>query len=122
MSKKILLIEDDALVRDSIVDLLMIGGFDVDVAENGKVGLERIEQSHPDLVICDVMMPVMDGYEVLEELKRSGKINELYFMFLSAKSREADMQKGMELGAHDYFFKPFRNMELLDKVEQVLSN
>lgn len=119
--KKILLIEDDEFVRESISDLLMISGYNIDTAVNGKDGLDKISKLKPELVICDVMMPVMDGFEVLEKLKESGIIDEIYFMFLSAKSRESDVMQGLEMGANDYMIKPFRNSDLLDKVEKTLS-
>ena len=121
-NQKILLIEDDEFVRESISDLLMISGYSIDTADNGREGLEKIMDITPALVICDVMMPEMDGFQLLEELNNNGMAERLYFMFLSAKSRESDVQKGLEMGADDYFIKPFRNSDLLAKVEEVLSS
>jgi DNA-binding response OmpR family regulator len=117
---RILLIEDDDLVRESISDLLMLADYDVTTAVNGKEGLEIIQTQVPELIICDVMMPVMDGFQLLEKLKELDIIDSTYFMFLSAKSRESDLEKGKEMGAHDYLIKPFRNEDLLNKVKSIL--
>jgi|SRR6056297_3778580 len=119
--KKILLVEDDEFVRESISDLLMISGYNIDTAVNGREGFEKISKQKPALVICDVMMPVMDGFQLLEKIKESGFADKVYFMFLSAKSRESDMEHGLEMGANNYMVKPFRNSDLLDKVEEILS-
>lgn len=119
--KKILLVEDDEFVRESISDLLMISGYNIDTAVNGREGFEKISKQKPALVICDVMMPVMDGFQLLEKIKESGFADKIYFMFLSAKSRESDMKHGLEMGANNYMVKPFRNSDLLDKVEEILS-
>lgn len=119
--KKILLVEDDEFVRESISDLLMISGYNIDTAVNGREGFEKISKQKPALVICDVMMPVMDGFQLLEKIKESGFADKIYFMFLSAKSRESDMEHGLEMGADNYMIKPFRNSDLVDKVEKVLS-
>lgn len=120
-NKKILLVEDDEFVRESISDLLMISGYEIETADNGQEGLEKFLDEKPALVICDVMMPVMDGFQLLQELKEKGMSDQVYFMFLSAKSRESDVQKGLEMGADDYLIKPFRNSDLLEKVDEVLS-
>ncbi|MFO7799223.1 MAG: response regulator [Rhodohalobacter sp.] len=119
--KKILLVEDDEFVRESITDLLIISGYNIDTAVNGAEGFEKISDEKPALVICDVMMPVMDGFQLLEKLITTGLADEIYFMFLSAKSREADMEKGLEMGANDYMVKPFRNSDLLNKVENIFT-
>lgn len=120
MGKRIILIEDDALVKESIEDILMIGGYDVETAENGEVGYQKIKENLPDLVISDVMMPKMDGFELITRLQNESV--EVPFLFLSAKSREDDMVKGLKLGADDYLVKPFNNAELLQKVEELLQN
>lgn len=119
-SFKILLIEDDELVRESISDLLLVNGYDIITAVNGKEGYEYITSEKPGLVICDIMMPVMNGFEVLMKLKQDQLLSDIYFMFLSAKSRESDLEKGKELGAHDYLIKPFRNEDLLAKIREVM--
>lgn len=116
--KTILLIEDDELVRESILDVLMITGHKVEVAENGEEGLALINKALPDLVISDVMMPKMDGFELLKRLNEEQI--KVPFMFLSAKSREVDMLNGLKLGANDYIIKPFANEELIAKIESLL--
>lgn len=120
MASNILLIEDDDLVRESVTDLLMISGYDVDSANNGEEGLQKILAIKPALVICDVMMPVMDGFELLKRVKEQGLLGQMYFMFLTAKTREGDMETGRKLGAHDYMIKPFRNSDLLAKVQEIV--
>jgi DNA-binding response OmpR family regulator len=120
MSKKILLIEDDTLVRETVQDVLSIGGYDIEIAENGLIGYQKIKEMNPDLVISDVMMPKMDGFELIQRLESESV--RVKFLFLSAKSREEDLLKGLRLGADDYLVKPFNNMELLNKVEELISD
>lgn len=118
MGKQILLIEDDHLVKESVMDLLVIGGYEVDTADNGEEGFSMIMDKHPDLVISDVMMPKMDGFELI--MKMNEESVKVPFLFLTAKSRQDDMKKGLQLGADDYLIKPFSNSELLQKVEDLL--
>ncbi|WP_017296959.1 hybrid sensor histidine kinase/response regulator [Nodosilinea nodulosa] len=110
---KILVIEDEAGVRDSIVDILNAENFIVDSATNGQEGLSQIHEFKPDLVICDVMMPVLDGYGVLEQIRQDPHFATLPFVFLSAKAERADLRSGMDLGADDYLTKPFTHADLL---------
>ncbi len=109
----ILVIEDETPLRESIRDTLYFEGFDVLEAENGKVGLHLAQQHKPDLIICDIMMPELDGYGVLEALR-----NELTvpFLFLTAKVERDDIRKGMNMGADDYLTKPFSHDELLSAI------
>lgn len=115
--KTILVIEDDQNIRDSISDLLETSNFNVLAAANGKEGLALALAHDPDLILCDVMMPVMDGYEVIAAVRKERKLAETPFIFLSAKAQKADMRKGMDLGADDYLTKPFKAQELFDAVE-----
>ncbi|MBE9005681.1 response regulator [Fortiea sp. LEGE XX443] len=110
---KILVIEDDINVRQNIVDLLYAENFNVIIAENGYIGLQLAQAEIPDLVICDVMMPELDGYEVLKELRQNPKTAIIPLIFLTAKSEKTDFRKGMDLGADDYIIKPFSRTELL---------
>lgn len=115
--KKILVIEDNKAVRDNIGEILMLAGYEVIYAENGKEGADKAIKNIPDLVICDIMMPVLDGYGVLHVLSKNLNTSAIPFIFLSAKADRVDLRKGMELGADDYITKPFDGVELLNAVE-----
>lgn len=116
-SKTILVIEDDQNIRESITDLLETSNFNVISAPNGRDGLALAIEKVPDLILCDVMMPIMDGYEVIQEVRKEKTLKDVPFIFLSAKSQKTDLRKGMDLGADDYLTKPFRAQELFDAVE-----
>ena len=118
--KKILLIEDNADVRDNTAEILELSNYEVIVAENGKTGVEKALQHLPDLIICDIMMPVLDGYGVLHALHKNKTIKNTPFIFLTAKTERGDFRKGMELGADDYITKPFSGAELLSAVDSRL--
>jgi CRP-like cAMP-binding protein/CheY-like chemotaxis protein len=115
--KTILLIEDDADVRDNTAEILELASYRVLKAENGRRGVELARKEKPDLVLCDIMMPELDGYSVLHMLGRDPATAELPFIFLSAKAERGDVRKGMELGADDYLTKPFEESELLNAIE-----
>ena len=114
--KKILVIEDERLVRDNILDCLEDGGYEVIGVDNGQVGLDWASEHKPDLILCDVMLPELDGYEVLRSLRQEPTTALLPFVFLSAKVEKAEIRHGMNLGADDYITKPFTPDELLDTV------
>ncbi len=118
--KKILVIEDNDEVRDNIAEILELSGYEVITTENGKAGTELAIEQVPDLIICDIMMPVLDGYGVVYLLNQNTKTNSIPFIFLTAKSEKTDFRKGMELGADDYITKPFEGIELLKAVEMRL--
>ncbi|HTQ27113.1 MAG TPA: response regulator [Puia sp.] len=118
--KKILLIEDNATIRENTAEILSLANYQVFTAENGKLGVELALKEHPDLIICDVMMPVLDGYGVLHLLHQNSALRNTPFIFLTAKTERADLRKGMELGADDYISKPFEETELLNAVESRL--
>jgi DNA-binding NtrC family response regulator len=113
---RILVIEDDATVRSNVLDLLEAEGYVGIAAENGKQGLELAVQQLPDLVICDVNMPGLDGFEVFELLSARPATAVIPFIFLSARAERADVRRGMALGADDYLTKPFTRVELLDSI------
>ncbi|MEO8589396.1 MAG: response regulator [Flavobacteriales bacterium] len=115
--KTILLIEDNADMRDNTAEMLELADYRVLKAENGKRGVELARTQTPDLVLCDIMMPELDGYGVLHMLGRNPATAEVPFIFLSAKAERGDVRKGMELGADDYLTKPFEESELLNAVE-----
>jgi len=119
--KKILIIEDDSNVRGNIAVLLEEENFAVAIADNGKVGIEKAREFLPDLIICDVLMPIASGYDVLKELAKSKNTRSIPFIFLTAKVEREDIRMGMELGADDYLFKPFKLEELLNAINSRLS-
>ncbi|WP_127127608.1 response regulator [Pseudoflavitalea rhizosphaerae] len=115
--KKILLIEDNNDIRENTAEILSMANYQVITAENGKSGVESALREKPDLIICDIMMPVLDGYGVLHMLHKQPGVQHTPFIFLSAKAERSDIRKGMELGADDYITKPFTGTELLNAVE-----
>lgn len=115
--KKILLIEDNQGIRENTAEILELANYKVYTADNGKTGVELALREKPDLIICDIMMPVLDGYGVLHLLHKNPDIKYTPFIFLSAKAERSDMRRGMELGADDYLTKPFEETELLSAVE-----
>lgn len=118
--KKILLIEDNDDVRENTAEILELDNYNVYLAENGKIGIEMAQKYLPDLIICDIMMPVLDGYGVLHTLHKIEKLKNIPFIFLTAKAERNDFRKGMELGADDYITKPFSGTELLNAVDRRL--
>ena len=119
--KKILVIEDNEDIRENLLEILELAGYTALSAENGKRGIEIAEQFLPDLILCDVMMPVLDGYGTLSILRKKIKTADIPFVFLTAKSEKNDFRYGMNLGADDYITKPFESNELLSVIELRLS-
>ncbi|MCS6972867.1 MAG: response regulator [Cyclobacteriaceae bacterium] len=119
--KKILLIEDNPEVRENTSEILSLANYQVITAENGKAGVELALQEKPDLIICDIMMPELDGYGVLHILSKKPETASIPFIFLTAKTEKSDIRKGMTLGADDYLTKPFDDTDLLNAVESRLN-
>jgi DNA-binding response OmpR family regulator len=115
--KKILIIEDNLEVRENTAEILSLAGYEVVTAENGKVGVEQAQKLFPDIIICDIMMPELDGYGVLHILSKKSDTASIPFIFLTAKTETADIRKGMNLGADDYLTKPFDDTDLLNAIE-----
>ena len=115
--KKILLIEDNEDICSNTAEILELSNYKVITAENGKIGVEKAISEKPDLIICDIMMPVLDGYGVLHAVHKNEGIKNTPFIFLTAKTERSDFRKGMELGADDYITKPFTGTELLNAVD-----
>ena len=113
MNKKILVIEDNTDIRENLVEILELAGYEVKSAENGKLGVESAENDPPDLILCDVMTPVLDGYGALRILRSKPKTADIPLIFLTAKAEKTDFRYGMNLGADDYITKPFESNELL---------
>src|SRR5579875_1176862 len=114
---KILVIEDNDEVRENTAEILMLSDYEVITAANGKEGVEVALAQLPDLIVCDIMMPVLDGYGVLHLLSKHKETATIPFIFLTAKAEKVDLRKGMEMGADDYLTKPFDGIELLNAVE-----
>lgn len=118
---KIVLIEDNRDMRENIKEILELDGHDVYIAENGKLGVELIKNELPDLILCDIMMPELDGYGVLYIISKNPTTSSIPFIFLTAKSERDDFRKGMNMGADDYLTKPFDDTQLLDAIEKRLN-
>ena len=113
MKKTILIIEDNADIRENVSELLEISGYTTFTANNGKDGLESAQKNYPNLVLCDITMPILDGYGVLRAFENIPEIAGTPFIFMTAKAEKADFRTGMDLGADDYLAKPFSGDELL---------
>ncbi len=118
--KLILVIEDNLDVRENIAEILDLSGYKTLEAENGKIGVALARSHKPDLILCDVMMPELDGFGVLKILNNTPGLSHIPFMFLTAKAEKSDFRKGMGLGADDYITKPFDDVELLEAIEMRL--
>jgi len=118
--KKILVIEDNLEVRSNLKDILELSDFQVVVAENGLEGVAKAKTENPDLILCDIMMPELDGHGTLKILSQNTNTASIPFIFLTAKAEKEDFRKGMELGADDYIVKPFKSMELLEAINRRL--
>lgn len=118
--KKILVMEDEDAIRENISDALSLNDYQVFIADNGVDGVHLANEMKPDLILCDIMMPKMDGYQVLEAIKSDEKGITIPFIFISAKGKHEDIRKGMNMGADDYLIKPFLFQDLLTMVSSKL--
>src|SRR5687768_11845292 len=115
--KTILIIDDHSDIRENIAEILTLAGYNTLTAENGKKGVELALANKPSLIVCDIMMPELDGYGVLHLLRKNPSTEQIPFIFLTAKVERSDFRKGMELGADDFITKPFDDLELLNAIE-----
>jgi DNA-binding response OmpR family regulator len=113
----LLIIDDHDDIRENISEILSLAGYRTFSAENGKRGVEKAIQEKPDLIVCDIMMPELDGYGVLHLVRKNPETEHIPFIFLTAKTERGDFRKGMEMGADDYITKPFDDLELLNAIE-----
>lgn len=115
--KTILVVDDNTDIRENTAEILMLAGYNTFTAENGKRGVETALREKPDLIVCDIMMPDLDGYGVLHLLRTNPATEHIPLIFLTAKTERTDFRKGMEMGADDYITKPFDDLELLKAIE-----
>ncbi|MBC7873256.1 MAG: response regulator [Ferruginibacter sp.] len=118
--KSVLVIDDNSDIRENTAEILELAGYKTFTAENGKKGVETALREKPDVIVCDIMMPELDGYGVLHLLRRNPDTERIPFVFLTAKTERNDFRKGMEMGADDYITKPFEDIELLNAIEMRL--
>jgi DNA-binding response OmpR family regulator len=118
--KKILVVDDDPYILMSLEFLMKKNGYDVMVARNGTEALDIVEKQLPDLVLLDIMMPDVDGYEIYKHIKGSKKLKDAKVVFMSAKSKEADIKKGYDLGASLYITKPFSTREMMKQIKELI--
>jgi DNA-binding response OmpR family regulator len=117
MQKTVLVIDDNNDIRENTAEILDLAGYKTFTAENGKRGVEIAIKEKPSVIVCDIMMPELDGYGVLHLLRKNPDTENIPFIFLTAKTERSDFRKGMEMGADDYITKPFEDIELLNAVE-----
>ncbi|HEY9539813.1 MAG TPA: response regulator [Kiloniellaceae bacterium] len=120
MGQRVLVVEDEPNIVESLSFLMKREGFDVQVATDGATALQIVERDLPDLVVLDVMLPRRDGYDVCKAIRASRRLDGVRIMMLSAKGRELDRRKGLDLGADDYVTKPFSTRELIDRARALL--
>ncbi len=119
---RILIAEDNAEIRTLVSSILVEEGHKVGVAQNGQQALDMMQDDAPDVLVLDIMMPQMDGYSVLKELKSSGIKEQMKILILTAKTSESDWVRGYKLGADSYLTKPFDTDELINAIEDLLSS
>lgn len=116
--KTVLIIEDNLEIRENTAEILELAGYKVINAENGKVGLTMAERSKPDIILCDIMMPEVNGYEVIRELKNNPVTSSIPFIYVTASGEKKEVEKAMGLGANGYVRKPFDTKELLQAIDR----
>jgi len=117
---KILVVDDEIYILQILEFSLGAEGFEVITANNGELAVEKAVQTQPDLIVLDIMMPVLDGYETCRRLKRQSETKNIPVILLTAKGREADKRLGFEVGAADYIVKPFSPSRLIDRIEEII--
>lgn len=119
--KKILIVDDEPNIVMSLEYTFKKSNYEVFIARDGQEALDIVKNTIPDLIILDVMMPMVDGYNTLEQIKKDDKLQHIKVVFLSAKNKESDIEKGMALGADAYLTKPFSIKKVVDQVNELLS-
>lgn len=118
--KKILIVDDELSILVPLQFLMEKSGYDPKLAQSGKEAIEKISNFKPDLVLLDIMLPDLDGYEIYQRIRENKEWDQIKVIFLTAKNRDTDIAKGLALGADAYIVKPFSNVELLDKVAALI--
>ena len=118
--KKVLVVDDDPYILMSVEFLMKKNGYDVMVARNGLEALDLVERQVPDVVLLDIMMPDVDGYQICTHIKNSDKLKQIKVVFMSAKTKDTDIQKGYDLGASLYIIKPFSTRELAKQINALM--
>ena len=119
---KVLMIEDETTLREEIVELLTFDGYEAFGAEEGQTGIASALDDHPDVILCDVSMPGLDGYAVLRELRANPATAAIPFIFMSARAGHNDIDEGMKVGANGYLTKPFYHKDLIGAIEACIAN
>lgn len=118
---KVLIVEDETNIRNNLSEILEMNGYEVAVAENGQEALLALQSDQPDIILSDILMPVMNGYDLLRNVQANPKLRHLPFLFLSAKIELEDIRNGMNLGADDYLTKPVKYQELVKAIDMRLN-
>ena len=118
--KKILIVDDELSILVPLKYLLEKKGYETELAQSGKEAIEKIEEFQPDLVLLDIMLPDLDGYEIYHMIRQQEKWQSIRIVFLTAKNQETDMAKGLAMGADAYITKPFSNVQLIDKIRELI--
>jgi DNA-binding response OmpR family regulator len=121
MSKTILIVDDEAYIVTSLEYVMQSAGFEVAVAYDGEEALAKVAEKVPDLMILDLMMPKLDGFEVCEKIRENPLWKDIRIIILTAKGRDIERKKGMSLGADDYMTKPFSTRDILNRVKELLA-
>ena len=121
MASSVLIVDDEDHIVTSLSYVMKNAGFEVSSASDGEQALEKISSIKPDLVILDVMMPKLDGFEVCKAVRADSRLNSVRIIILTAKGRDTERQKGLELGADDYLTKPFSTRDILDRAKELLA-
>jgi len=119
--KQILVIEDNLDIRENISEILKLGGYNVITAVNGRDGVELARQKMPHVILCDIMMPELNGYEVFEELKKDSTTASIAFVFVTASAEKSEVNKALDMGVNEYVRKPFEEQELFEAIERCLN-
>ena len=120
--KSVLVIDDNTMVRENVAEILALSEYIVHTADNGKIGFKLALKERPDLIVCDILMPIMDGFEVFNLLRKHRVTNDIPVIFLSAKSEKVDFKMAKEMGADGYITKPFHPSELLAIIQKILNS
>ncbi len=121
MSKSILIVDDESYIVTSLSYVMQNAGFEVDSASDGEEALEKVKTRAPDLIILDVMMPKLDGFEVCKAIRANPDWNSVRIIMLTAKGRDSEREKGLALGADDYLTKPFSTRDILRRAQEILA-